>query len=297
MQNLLYAEHEMIFFKEGILGSNLFKKIYLLLHLKSELILPKDIKDIDNKINGLFFLYEDPFIIAAKKDDLERKKEFILHSNLLILTACNLKIKHLKNTCRWKTYSFFNFFQDQVIFGDNAIDSILPFIDTHHGNYTLYVPDDVHNVRRDHERRVLGGFMSHHILIEKCSELDFNDFDGKDHQIIFKAIKELYKLRLFLGLDSVVFELDRQNNLHKIGGRDYLIELTNKAYPYSIPQINMDLRFIKSISRRCELRQEVRDFIIDLRENENQVFIRPIKDWLSKNVGNIEIPIVRNVVF
>ena len=59
----------------------------------------------------------------------------------------------------------------------------------------------------------------------------------------------------------------------------------------------MHLRFIKSVSRRCELRQEVRDFIINLRENENQVFIRLIEEWMNKNVENIELPIVRNVVF
>ena len=33
--------------------------------------------------------------------------------------------------------------------------------------------------------------MSHHIPIETCSELDFNDFDGKDHQIIFQSMSEL----------------------------------------------------------------------------------------------------------
>ena len=78
MQNQLYAEHEMIFFKEGILGSNLIKKIYLLVHLRSELILPRDIKDIDNDIRNLDSLYEDPFIIAGKIEDLNRKKEFKL---------------------------------------------------------------------------------------------------------------------------------------------------------------------------------------------------------------------------
>ena len=122
MQNQLYAEHEMIFFKEGILGGNLFKKIYLLLHLKSELILPMEIKNIDINICNLkSSIEEDPFFIAAKIDELNRKKEFILHYNLLLLKACNLEIKKLKNTLRWKIYNFFNFFQDQIIFGDNAI--------------------------------------------------------------------------------------------------------------------------------------------------------------------------------
>ena len=57
----------------------------------------------------------------------------------------------------------------------------------------------------------------------------------------------------------------------------------------------MHIKFIKAVSRRCELRQEVRDFIINLRENENQVFIRLIEEWLKKNLENIEIPIVRDV--
>ena len=298
MQNQLYAEHKMIFFKEGILGSNLIKKIYLLMHLRSELILPRDIKDIDNDIRNLDSLYEDPFIIAGKIEDLKRKKEFILHRNLLILTACNLKIKKLKNTLRWKIYNFFNFFQDQIIFGDNAMDSIFSFSDPYDDNGSIYSLYAVHNARREHERRILGGFMSHHIPIEACSKLDCNDFEGKDHQIIFKGIKELHKRQLFLGLDSIVFELDRQKNfLNRVGGKDYLQELTNNSYPYTEPLVNMHLRFIKSFSRRCELRQEVRDFIINLRENENQVFIRLIEEWLNKNVENIELPIVRNVVF
>ena len=297
MQNQLYAEHEMIFFKEGILGSILIKKIYLLMHLRSELILPRDIKDIDHDIRNLDSLYEDPFIIAGKIEDLKRKKEFILHRNLLILTACNLKIKKLKNTLRWKIYNFFNFFQDQIIFGDNAIDSIFSFSDPYDDNGSIYSLSIVHNARRDHERRILGGFMSHHIPIETCSKLDFNDFEGKGHQIIFKGIKELYKLQSFLGLDSIVFELDRQNFLNRVGGKDYLQEIANNSYPYTESLVNMHLRFIKSVSRRCELRQEVRDFIINLRENENQVFIRLIEEWLNKNVENIELPIVRNVVF
>ena len=297
MQNQLYAEHEMIFFKEGILGSNLIKKIYLLVHLRSELILPRDIKDIYNDIRNLDSLYEDPFIIAGKIEDLNRKKEFILHRNLLILTACNLKIKKLKNTLRWKIYNFFNFFQDQIIFGDNAIDSIFSFSDPYDDNGSIYSLYTVHNARRVHEKIILGGFMSQHIPIETCSKLDFNDFEGKDHQIIFKGIKELYKLQLFFGLDSIVFELDRQNFLHRVGGKDYLKELTNNVYPYTVPLVKMHLRFIKSVSRRSELSKEVRDFIINLRENKNQVFIRPIEKWLNKNVENIEIPIVRNLVF
>ena len=297
MQNQLYAEHEMIFFKEGILGSILIKKIYLLMHLRSELILPRDIKDIDHDIRNLDSLYEDPFIIAGKIEDLKRKKEFILHRNLLILTACNLKIKKLKNTLRWKIYNFFNFFQDQIIFGDNAIDSIFSFSDPYDDNGSIYSLSIVHNARSDHERRILGGFLSRHIPIETCSKLDFNDFEGKGHQIIFKGIKELYKLQSFLGLDSIVFELDRQNFLNRVGGKDYLQEIANNSYPYTESLVNMHLRFIKSVSRRCELRQEVRDFIINLRENENQVFIRLIEEWMNKNVENIELPIVRNVVF
>ena len=103
MQNQLFAEHKMIFFNEGILDSNLFKKIYLLLHLKSELILPMEIKNIDINIHNLkSSIEEDPFIIAAKIEELNRKKEFILHFNILLLKACNLKIKKLKNTLRWK---------------------------------------------------------------------------------------------------------------------------------------------------------------------------------------------------
>ena len=138
MQNQLFAEYKMICFKEGILGSNLIKKIYLLMHLRSELILSRDIKDIDADIRSLDPLYEDPFIVAGKREDLNRKKEFIMHRNLLILTACNLKIKKLKNTLRWKIYNFFNFFQDQIIFGDNAIDSIFSFSDPYDDNGSIY---------------------------------------------------------------------------------------------------------------------------------------------------------------
>jgi replicative DNA helicase len=188
------------------------------------------------------------------------------------------------------------FFLDQIIFGDNAIDSIFSFSDPYDDNGSIYGLS-VHSERREHERRILGGFMSHHIPIETCSRVDFNDFEGKDHQIIFKGIKELYKLQLFFGLDSIVFELDRQNFLHRVGGKDYLKELTNNVYPYTVPLVKMHLRSIKSVSRRSELSKEVRDFIINLRENKNQVFIRPIEKWLNKNVENIEIPIVRNLVF
>ena len=298
MQNLLYAEHEMIFFKEGILGSKLFKKMYLLSYLKNELTHPEQIIEIDSNIRNLKLLNEDPFIIAVKIDELNRKKESVLHINLHILIACNLKMKNLKKTFRWRIYNFIIYFQDQVIFGNNAINSHLPFVsDSYFHHYDHYLVDNVYVARRINERRVLGGFMSHRIPIEKCSELKANNFDGKDHQLIFKVIVESYEQQSFLGLESVADELEQQNNLQRVGGKHYLIELCDITYWYSEYQNKMNLKFIKSISNQERLKHGVRNFIDGLYQNKSQMFIIPIEEWLNENFGNVEIQITRSVVF
>ena len=56
-----------------------------------------------------------------------------------------------------------------------------------------------------------------------------NDFDGKDHQIIFQSMSELIEENKPLDPLTVSEKLDNKNSLNKVGGKDYLVELATST--------------------------------------------------------------------
>ena len=115
---------------------------------------------------------------------------------------------------------------------------------------------------REAERAVLGGLMLEtHRFDTVIQVIKENDFDGKDHQIIFQSMSELVEENKPLDPLTVSEKLDNKNSLNKIGGKDYLIELATttpsaanlEAYAEIVRQRSISRRLMKANSEISEL--------------------------------------------
>ena len=110
---------------------------------------------------------------------------------------------------------------------------------------------------REAERAVLGGLMLEtHRFDTVIQVIKENDFDGKDHQIIFQSMSELVEENKPLDPLTVSEKLDNKNSLNKVGGKDYLIELATstpsaanlEAYAEIIRQRSITRKLMKANS-------------------------------------------------
>ena len=115
---------------------------------------------------------------------------------------------------------------------------------------------------REAERAVLGGLMLEtHRFDTVIQVIRENDFDGKDHQIIFQSMSELVEENKPLDPLTVSEKLDNKNSLNKVGGKDYLIELATstpsaanlEAYAEIIRQRSITRKLMKANSDISEL--------------------------------------------
>jgi replicative DNA helicase len=115
---------------------------------------------------------------------------------------------------------------------------------------------------REAERAVLGGLMLEtHRFDTVIQVIKDNDFDGKDHKIIFQSMAELIEENKPLDPLTVSEKLDNKNSLNKVGGKDYLIELATttpsaanlEAYAEIIRQRSITRKLIKTNSEISEL--------------------------------------------
>ena len=115
---------------------------------------------------------------------------------------------------------------------------------------------------REAERAVLGGLMLEtHRFDTVIQVIKENDFDGKDHQIIFQSMSELIEENKPLDPLTVSEKLDNKNSLTKVGGKDYLIELATstpsaanlEAYAEIIRQRSITRKLMKANSEISEL--------------------------------------------
>ena len=115
---------------------------------------------------------------------------------------------------------------------------------------------------REAERAVLGGLMLEtHRFDTVIQVIKENDFDGKDHQIIFQSMSELVEENKPLDPLTVSEKLDNKNSLNKIGGKDYLIELATttpsaanlEAYAEIVRQRSISRKLMKANSEISEL--------------------------------------------
>ena len=83
---------------------------------------------------------------------------------------------------------------------------------------------------REAEKAVLGGLMLEtHRFDTVIQVIKENDFDGKDHQIIFQSMSELIEENKPLDPLTVSEKLTNKNSLNKVGGKEYLIELATST--------------------------------------------------------------------
>tara|TARA_B100000965_G_scaffold122845_1_gene101605 strand:- start:182 stop:1552 length:1371 start_codon:yes stop_codon:yes gene_type:complete len=115
---------------------------------------------------------------------------------------------------------------------------------------------------REAERAVLGGLMLEtHRFDNVIQVIKENDFDGKDHQMIFQSMSELVEENKPLDPLTVSEKLDNKNSLTKVGGKDYLIELATStpsaanldAYAEIIRQRSITRKLMKANSDISEL--------------------------------------------
>ena len=115
---------------------------------------------------------------------------------------------------------------------------------------------------REAEKAVLGGLMLEtHRFDTVIQVIKDNDFDGKDHQIIFQSMSELIEENKPLDPLTVSEKLDNKNSLNKIGGKDYLIELATstpsaanlEAYAEIIRQRSITRKLMKANTDISEL--------------------------------------------
>ena len=112
-------------------------------------------------------------------------------------------------------------------------------------------PIDQNNQAREAERAVLGGLMleTHRFdtVIQVITEVDFQ---GKDHQIIFESMAELVNENKPLDPLTVSEKLDNSNNLNRVGGKNYLIELATSTPSAANLEAYAEIIRQRSISRK-----------------------------------------------
>jgi len=145
---------------------------------------------------------------------------------------------------------------------------------------------------REAERAVLGGLMLEtHRFDTVIQVIKDNDFDGKDHQIIFQSMSELVEENKPLDPLTVSEKLDNKNSLNKVGGKDYLIELATstpsaanlEAYAEIIRQRSITRRLMKTNSEISELisNPQGQDGVALLDQAESMIFA--LNDEASKD--------------
>ena len=115
---------------------------------------------------------------------------------------------------------------------------------------------------REAEKAVLGGLMLETHRFETVIQvIKENDFEGKNHQIIFQTMSELVEENKPLDLLTVSEKLDNKNSLNEVGGKSYLKELATstpsaanvESYAEIIRQRSITRKLIKANTDISEL--------------------------------------------
>ena len=163
---------------------------------------------------------------------------------------------------------------------------------------------------REAERAVLGGLMLEtHRFDTVIQVIKENDFDGKDHQIIFQSMSELVEENKPLDPLTVSEKLDNKNSLTKVGGKEYLIELATstpsaanlEAYAEIIRQRSITRKLMKANSEISELitnpqgqdgaslldKAESMIFALNDETNQNDQSLQSMRDWVPSTMDRL----------
>ncbi|MBD3404400.1 replicative DNA helicase [candidate division GN15 bacterium] len=104
----------------------------------------------------------------------------------------------------------------------------------------------------DAEQSVLGAVLKDPEAVNRAVELLDSDsyFYSPRHQIIYKAVLELYNRNEPCDITTITHELTRHGQLDKIGGRVYLVELVEGVVSVSNVEAHASIVLEKSVLRR-----------------------------------------------
>ena len=149
---------------------------------------------------------------------------------------------------------------------------------------------------RSIERAVLGGLMLETERYDSvCLIISHNDFEGKDHQSIFKSMGELVENNKPLDPFTLSDKLDSRNLLQSTGGRDYLVELAQTSPTAANLEAYAELIRERSIRRKLQwINSEISELITNpqgrdsgglLDEAESKIFA--LNDEASRTSNKI----------
>ena len=163
---------------------------------------------------------------------------------------------------------------------------------------------------REAEKAVLGGLMLEtHRFDTVIQVIKENDFDGKDHQIIFQSMSELVEENKPLDPLTVSEKLTNKNSLNKVGGKEYLIELATstptaanlEAYAEIIRQRSITRKLMRANADISELisnpqgqdgaslldKAESMIFALNDETNQNDQSIQSMKDLIPSTMDRL----------
>ncbi len=169
-----------------------------------------------------------------------------------------------------------------------------------------YSNDQIDQVR-DLERAVLGGLMLETERYDSVSLIiSYSDFQGSDHQSIFKSMGELVNANKPLDPITVSDQLFNKNLLTRAGGKNYLIDLASSSPSAANLETYAELIRQKSISRKLmKINTEISELIINpqgkdasglLDEAESKIFsLNDEAERTSSNLQTIESLIEKSI--
>jgi hypothetical protein len=296
--------------KSGIIGSKKFKKYYLASYFKNAVIAKKnrEILDINEEIKQLKISSRDPFITAAEITKLKNYEDIVGNNYRLLLNEVDIIISKLEKNFVWNFYKYLYIFLDTVMHGSKIaiykrnihIDDLFLddlFLFESQVNYMF-----VHNnIRRLLEKRLLSALLMNQISEKEIDLIKKKHFEGRDHQAIFKAIQTSHKENQSITVSSVSSILERQNNLMRIGGFDYIVEC---AEFNGIFKINFNRLFstLASFNQTEIIKDKINDLLYEIFDKpfkNNEVFTLEdiykysykINNLIDSNIDNLfQIP-------
>ena len=156
---------------------------------------------------------------------------------------------------------------------------------------------NINEQAREAERAVLGGLMLETERFDTVTPIiNHEDFQGKDHQLIYESMFELIEENKPLDPITISEKLDNKNLLNKIGGKNYLIELATstptaaniEAYAEIIRQRSITRQLMKTNSEIAELinNPQGQDGLALLDKAESMIFA--LNDESSQDTDTME---------
>ena len=134
------------------------------------------------------------------------------------------------------------------------------------------------------EMSVLGVcFLNKYALEKVCEEVDTNMFYNEANQKIFEALLELHKTSTPVDITTVKNELDKQKNLHAIGGLDYISEIIDSVA--TTANLDSYIKIIKEKSIRRKLIDTATNIITETYEEKKDLSL--LLDGAEKKVLDV----------